>query len=61
MERDYNQHEIDSMITELLTIHCAKLKESEIEMLQELTGSHVTFEQRDILIGMYDRMGEASY
>ena len=64
MENDYNQLEIDSIIEELLTIHLCKLKSLEISFIENLKGrtkEPITQWQRDILIKIYDAVGEAGY
>ena len=62
MENDYSQLEIDNIIVELKTVHKGKLKHEEIEWLKQLQRQNtITQPQRDLLIGMYDRMGETDY
>ena len=70
-DEDYSEEELINIIDELLTVHTEKLKPVEITFLNTLTAKiedghlynnlYVTSEDRDIVIAMYDRMGEGGY
>lgn len=62
MENDYSQIEIDNIVNELMDIHISKLKPEEIYFLDMLSiQDKINQEQRDILIKLYDSIGEAGY
>lgn len=65
MENDYSELEIKQIIVELLNDYREKLKNEEIIFLEGIWQVQqfrkLSQGQRDLLIGMYDRMGEASY
>ena len=62
MENDYSQLEIDNIIVELKTIHTAKLKDVELYFLEQLQKQDkISQESRDILIKLYDSVGEPGY
>lgn len=62
MEKDYSQLEIDNIIIEINLIHYGKLKPEEINFMDQIYFSDkISQEQRDILIKIYDAVGEAGY
>lgn len=62
MENDYSQLEIDNIIIEINLIHYGKLKPEEINFMDQIYFSDkISQEQRDILIKIYDAVGEAGY
>ena len=62
MEKDYSQLEIDNIIIEINLIHYSKLKPEEIKFMDQIYFSDkLSQEQRDILIKIYDAVGEAGY
>ena len=62
MENDYNQLEIDNAISELLDVHCNKLKAEEFNFIEELSNQEkITQEERNILMALYDNMAEPGY
>lgn len=65
MENDYNELEVRQMIVELMNDHGDKLKEDEKVFLNAVWKVQqfrkLSQDQRDLLVGMYDRMGEANY
>ena len=65
MEKDYSELEIKNIITILLNDHREKLKSEEILFLESIWKiqqiKKLDSTQRDLLIGMYDRIGEAGY
>ena len=65
MEKDYSELEIKNIITVLLNDHREKLKSEEIVFLESVWKIQQVRKldntQRDLLIGMYDRMGEGGY
>ena len=68
---DYSEKELLDSIDSLLTVHREKLKPVEITFLNTINARiedghlynnlYVTGEDRDIVIAMYDRMGETGY
>lgn len=58
---DYHQGEIDKVIEALLEEHAGKLKPVEISFLKALKGQQVTYQQRDTLVAMFDRIEEGDY
>lgn len=61
MNNDYSQIELDNIIEELLTVHDSKLKCIEYLFLKQKQHENLNQEDRDTIISMYDRMGEAGY
>ena len=65
MENDYSELEIRNIITVLLNDHREKLKSEEIVFLESIWRIQqvrkLDSTQRDLLLGMYDRMGEGGY
>ena len=66
MCEDYSEQETLDCINELLTVHVAKLKHTEVIYLQRVnelvfTGFDISQGDRDIITAMYDRIGEGSY
>jgi len=62
MNNDYSQLEIDNIIVELKTVHKAKLKDVELYFLQQLQKvDEITQPQRDVLLKLYDSIGEPGY
>ena len=65
MHEDYSEIEIRNIITVLLNDHREKLKSEEVVFLESIWQIQQVRKldntQRDLLISMYDRMGEASY
>jgi len=62
MNNDYSQLEIDNIIVELKTVHKSKLKGAELYFLQQLQKvDKITQPQRDVLIKLYDSIGEPGY
>ena len=62
MENDYSQNEINTIINELLGIHKAKLMVWEIGALERMQiPDKISQLERDWLIAIYDRIGEAGY
>jgi len=57
---DYCQAEINTIINNLLCFSRDKLKNVEIDWLRERQGIGITQKDRDILIGIYDRIGETN-
>lgn len=57
MERDYNQAEVNNMITELTTEHIGKLKPDEIAWLTSAAICYELSQQdRNILAQLYDNV-----
>ena len=62
MENDYSQLEIDNIIREINLIYYSKLKPEEIQFMDQLSFcGKISQEQRDILIKIYDAIGETGY
>ena len=62
MKINYSQEEIDNIIETLLSEHRSKLKSVEIAWLECLKDcEQINQATRDILISLYDRVGEAGY
>lgn len=65
MENDYSQEEISNICKDLLFDQGSKLKEEEVVFINKMyhknLNERTSQEQRDVLISMYDRMGEANY
>lgn len=66
MVNDYDQAEIDHMVDSLLDVHQGKLMRWEIEALNEFKAREgfdlpLNHNERDWLVGIYDRIGEETY
>ena len=57
---DYNPREINHVCTSLIEEHSDKLKPEEIEFVLSMQAINrqqmISYQDRDVLIGMYDRM-----
>jgi len=63
---EYSAEELNNSVDKLINVHKDKLKDLEVKFLysNRLKLDHnvvVPQNDRDIIIAMYDRMGEASY
>lgn len=62
MKINYSQEEINNLIESLLSEHRGKLKPDEVKWLEFIKQrGKVNQVTRDILIGIYDRIGEPGY
>lgn len=59
---DYSNEEIQGVVDWLLDIHYSKLMSWEITALEQIkVAVIITQQNRDWLVGLYDRIGESNY